>query len=144
MKLNITCIPGDGIGPEIVTEAKKVLNKVASVYGHEMIVKDILRGGASIDVHGVPLTDEAIADAKAANAVLMGSIGGNTTTSPWYQLPPDKRPEAGLLKIRKELNLFANLRPAILYGELADACPLQAYIGHLVSSAHRPHSLVLS
>ena len=64
MKLNITCIPGDGIGPEIVTEAKKVLNKVASVYGHEMIFKDILMGGASIDVHGVPLTDEAIADAK--------------------------------------------------------------------------------
>ena len=128
MKLNITCIPGDGIGPEIVTEAKKVLNKVASVYGHEMIFKDILMGGASIDVHGVPLTDEAIADAKAANAVLMGSIGGNTTTSPWYQLPPDKRPEAGLLKIRKELNLFANLRPAILYGELADACPLKQEI----------------
>ena len=128
MKLNITCIPGDGIGPEIVTEAKKVLNKVASVYGHEMIFKDILMGGASIDVHGVPLTDEAIADAKAANAVLMGSIGGNTTTSPWYQLPPDKRPEAGLLKIRKELNLFANLRPAILYGELADACPLKKEI----------------
>ncbi len=128
MKLNITCIPGDGIGPEIVTEAKKVLNKVASVYGHEMIFKDILMGGASIDVHGVPLTDEAIADAKAADAVLMGSIGGNTTTSPWYQLPPDKRPEAGLLKIRKELNLFANLRPAILYGELADACPLKKEI----------------
>ena len=128
MKLNITCIPGDGIGPEIVTEAKKVLNKVASVYGHEMIFKDILMGGASIDVHGVPLTDEAIADAKAAVAVLMGSIGGNTTTSPWYQLPPDKRPEAGLLKIRKELNLFANLRPAILYGELADACPLKKEI----------------
>lgn len=128
MKLNITCIPGDGIGPEIVTEAKKVLNKVASDYGHEMIFKDILMGGASIDVHGVPLTDEAIADAKAANAVLMGSIGGNTTTSPWYQLPPDKRPEAGLLKIRKELNLFANLRPAILYGELADACPLKKEI----------------
>ena len=128
MKLNITCIPGDGIGPEIVTEAKKVLNKVASAYGHEMIFKDILMGGASIDVHGVPLTDEAIADAKAADAVLMGSIGGNTTTSPWYQLPPDKRPEAGLLKIRKELNLFANLRPAVLYGELADTCPLKKEI----------------
>lgn len=125
MDLHITCIPGDGIGPEIVNEAKKVLDRVASVYGHHMIYKDILMGGASIDVHGVPLTDEAIADAKAADAVLMGSIGGNTTTSPWYQLPPEKRPEAGLLKIRKELNLFANLRPAILYAELADACPLR-------------------
>lgn len=128
MKLNITCIPGDGIGPEIVAEAKKVLNKVAAVYGHEIAYKDILMGGASIDVHGVPLTDEAIADAKAADAVLMGSIGGNTTTSPWYKLPPEKRPEAGLLKIRKELNLFANLRPAVLYRELADACPLKKEI----------------
>lgn len=125
MKLNITCIPGDGIGPEIVAEAKKVLNKVAEVYGHEIAYKDILMGGASIDVHGVPLTDEAIADAKAADAVLMGSIGGNASTSPWYQLPPEKRPEAGLLKIRKALNLFANLRPAVLYQELSDACPLR-------------------
>lgn len=125
MKLNITCISGDGIGPEIVAEAKKVLNKVAEVYGHEITYKDILMGGASIDVHGVPLTDEAIADAKAADAVLMGSIGGNTSTSPWYQLPPEKRPEAGLLKIRKALNLFANLRPAVLYQELSDACPLR-------------------
>ena len=125
MKLTITCIPGDGIGPEIVAEAKKVLNKVAEVYGHKITYKDILMGGASIDVHGVPLTDEAIADAKAADAVLMGSIGGNTSTSPWYQLPPEKRPEAGLLKIRKALNLFANLRPAVLYQELSDACPLR-------------------
>ena len=125
MKLNITCIPGDGIGPEIVAEAKKVLNKVAEVYGHKITYKDILMGGASIDVHGIPLTDEAIADAKAADAVLMGSIGGNTSTSPWYQLPPEKRPEAGLLKIRKALNLFANLRPAVLYQELSDACPLR-------------------
>jgi len=128
MKLNITCIPGDGIGPEIVNEAKKVLDKVAQKFGHEMIYTDILMGGASIDVHGVPLTDEAIATAKAADAVLMGSIGGNTTTSPWYKLPPNLRPEAGLLKIRKELNLFANLRPAYLYPELASACPLKEEI----------------
>ncbi|MDE7251091.1 MAG: 3-isopropylmalate dehydrogenase [Lachnospiraceae bacterium] len=125
MKLNIVCIPGDGIGPEIVTEAKKVLNKVASVYGHEMIYTDILMGGASIDVHGVPLTDEAVETAKAADAVLMGSIGGDTTTSPWYKLAPNLRPEAGLLAIRKALNLFANLRPAVLYEELSEACPLR-------------------
>ncbi len=125
MKLNIVCIPGDGIGPEIVAEAKKVLDKVASVYGHEIRYTDILMGGASIDVHGVPLTEEAVAAAKAADAVLMGSIGGNTTTSPWYKLPPNLRPEAGLLAIRKALNLFANLRPAVLYQELADACPLR-------------------
>jgi 3-isopropylmalate dehydrogenase len=82
-------------------------------------------GGASIDVHGVPLTDEAIATAKASDAVLMGSIGGDAATSPWYKLEPSKRPEAGLLKIRKALNLFANLRPAYLYQELKDACPLR-------------------
>lgn len=128
MELKITCIPGDGIGPEIVAEAKKVLDAVAQKYGHKMIYKDILMGGASIDVHGVPLTDEAIAAAKDADAVLMGSIGGDTTTSPWYQLPPNLRPEAGLLAIRKELNLFANLRPAVLYEELAEACPLKKEI----------------
>jgi 3-isopropylmalate dehydrogenase len=128
MKMNVVCIPGDGIGPEIVTEAKKVLKKVEQVYGHEINFEDILMGGASIDVHGVPLTDEAIATAKAADAVLMGSIGGNTQTSPWYKLPPQNRPEAGLLKIRKALNLFANLRPAVLYEELAAACPLKEEI----------------
>ena len=128
MNLNIVCIPGDGIGPEIVTEAKKVLNAVVEKYGHSIQYKDILMGGASIDVHGVPLTDEAIADAKAADAVLMGSIGGNTSTSPWYKLAPNLRPEAGLLAIRKALNLFANLRPAVLYDELAAACPLKGEI----------------
>ena len=128
MELKITCIPGDGIGPEIVREAKKVLDAVGRKYGHTMAYTDILMGGASIDVHGVPLTEEAIATAKSADAVLMGSIGGNTTTSPWYKLPPELRPEAGLLKIRKELNLFANLRPAVLYRELADACPLKKEI----------------
>lgn len=125
MKLNIVCIPGDGIGPEIVAEAKKVLNKVANLYGHEINYRDVLLGGASIDVHGVPLTDETIQAAKEADAVLMGSIGGDAATSPWYQLPPNLRPEAGLLGIRKALNLFANLRPAVLYEELSDACPLR-------------------
>lgn len=125
MNLNIVCIPGDGIGPEIVAEAKKVLDKVAVKYGHNISYKDILMGGASIDACGEPLTDEAIAAAKAADAVLMGSIGGNTSTSPWYKLPPHLRPEAGLLRLRKELNLFANLRPAYLYKELKEACPLR-------------------
>ncbi len=125
MKLKITCIPGDGIGPEIVAEAKKVLDTVAEKYGHDMQYTDILMGGASIDAHGVPLTDEAVETAKNADAVLMGSIGGDTTTSPWYKLPPNLRPEAGLLGIRKALNLFANLRPAVLYEELAQACPLK-------------------
>ena len=128
MNLKIGVIKGDGIGPEIVTEAMKVLDKVAKRYGHNIEYRQLLMGGASIDVHGVPLTDETVAEAKSCDAVLMGSIGGNTSTSPWYKLEPSKRPEAGLLRIRKELNLFANLRPAILYDELKGACPLKEEI----------------
>jgi len=128
MKLNIACIPGDGIGPEIVAQAKKILDRIADVYGHEIKYTDLLMGGAAIDVHGVPLTEETIEMAKAAACVLMGSIGGNTATSPWYKLAPNLRPEAGLLALRKALNLFANLRPAVLYDELADACPLKKEI----------------
>ena len=128
MNLKIGVIKGDGIGPEIVTEAMKVLDKVGEVYGHTMDYDQLLMGGASIDVHGVPLTDDTIRRAKDCDAVLMGSIGGDAKTSPWYQLEPDKRPEAGLLKIRKALNLFANLRPAVLYEELKGACPLKEEI----------------
>jgi len=125
MKLKIAVIKGDGIGPEIVTQAQKVLDKVALKFGHNIEYTQLLMGGASIDVNGVPLTDETVSLAKQSDAVLMGSIGGNTTTSPWYKLAPNLRPEAGLLKIRKELNLFANLRPAYLYEELKQACPLK-------------------
>ena len=128
MNLKIGVIKGDGIGPEIVTEAMKVLDKVGEVFGHTYSYEQLLMGGASIDVHGIPLTDETIERAKSCNAVLMGSIGGDAKTSPWYQLEPSKRPEAGLLKIRKELNLFANLRPAVLYEELKGACPLKEEI----------------
>lgn len=125
MECRIGVIAGDGIGPEIVAEAKKVLNKVGEKYGHTFCYEEILMGGCSIDAAGEPLTKEAVAQAKASDAVLMGSIGGNTQTSPWYKLPPEKRPEAGLLALRKELNLFANLRPAYLYEELKEACPLR-------------------
>ena len=125
MEYKIALIPGDGIGPEIVSEAKKVLDKVCEKYHHTFTYSEVLLGGASIDVHGVPLTDEAIATAKASDAVLMGSIGGDAKTSPWYKLEPSKRPEAGLLAIRKALNLFANLRPAYLYKELEEACPIK-------------------
>ena len=125
MNYQVGVISGDGIGPEIVREAKKVLDQVGKVFGHTFSYDEILMGGVSIDATGVPLTEEAIAQAKAAQAVLMGSIGGNTSTSPWYQLPPQLRPEAGLLKLRKSLNLFANLRPAYLYEELKEACPLR-------------------
>ena len=125
MEYKIALIPGDGIGPEIVAEAKKVLDRVCEKYSHKFSYTEVLLGGASIDAHGVPLTEEAIAQAKASDAVLMGSIGGDVKTSPWYKLEPSKRPEAGLLAIRKALNLFANLRPAYLYNELRDACPLR-------------------
>ena len=125
MEYKIALIPGDGIGPEIVAEAKKVLDRVCEKYSHKFSYTEVLLGGASIDAHGVPLTEEAIAQAKASDAVLMGSIGGDAKTSPWYKLEPSKRPEAGLLAIRKALNLFANLRPAYLYNELRAACPLR-------------------
>ena len=128
MNFNVAVIKGDGIGPEIVTEAQKVLDKAGERFGFSLNYTDVLMGGASIDVHGVPLTEETIDVCKKSDAVLMGAIGGNTSTSPWYQLEPSKRPEAGLLKLRKSLNLFANLRPAYLYDELKGACPLKEEI----------------
>ena len=128
MDMNIGVIKGDGIGPEIVDEAMKVLDQVAKVYGHTISYTQLLMGGASIDVAGVPLTEATLAAAKASDAVLMGSIGGDAKTSPWYQLEPSRRPEAGLLQLRKGLNLFANLRPAVLYEELKGACPLKEEI----------------
>ena len=125
MEHKLALIPGDGIGPEIVREARKVLDRVCEKYGHTFTYTELLLGGASIDANGVPLTEETVALAKASEAVLMGSIGGDAATSPWYKLEPSKRPEAGLLGIRKALNLFANLRPAYLYKELKAACPLR-------------------
>ena len=128
MEYRLGLIYGDGIGPEIVREAKKILDKVCEKYHHTFHYEELLLGGASIDVCGVPLTEETIERAKAADAVLMGSIGGDAATSPWYKLEPSKRPEAGLLGIRQALNLFANLRPAYLYQELRAACPLRSDI----------------
>lgn len=125
MNCNIVTIPGDGIGPEIVREACKVLDKVGEVYGHTFQYTKILMGGCSIDAYGVPLTDKALETAKKSDAVLLGAVGGNVGNSKWYDVAPNLRPEAGLLAIRKGLNLFANLRPAYLYNELADACPLK-------------------
>lgn len=126
MKFNIGSIKGDGIGPEIVNEAQKVLKAVGNKYGHDFVFTEMLLGGASIDANGVPLTDETVETAKKMDAVLMGSIGGDAATSPWYKLDAKLRPEAGLLGIRKALGLFANLRPAVLYSELAGACPLKS------------------
>ena len=128
MKFNVAVISGDGIGPEIVSEAKKVLNKIGSKFGHEFTYTEVLMGGVSIDAHGVPLTDEALETAKKSDAVLLGAVGGRVGVDSWYNLPPNLRPEAGLLAIRKGLGLFANLRPAYLYDELKDACPLKESI----------------
>lgn len=131
MKYQIACIPGDGIGPEIVAEAKKVLNKIGEKFGHEFVYTELLMGGVSIDAYGVPLTDETLEAAKKSDAVLLGAVGGRVGIDSWYELPPHLRPEAGLLAIRKGLGLFANLRPAYLYPELKGACPLKESIAEL-------------
>lgn len=128
MNFHIALIPGDGIGPEIVREARKILDKVADKYGHNFTYEELLMGGCSIDVYGTSLTDETLARAKASDSVLLGAVGGNVGNSRWYDIDPKDRPEAGLLKIRKGLELFANIRPAYLYKELKDACPLRAEI----------------
>jgi len=130
MEYNIAVIPGDGIGPEIIAEAKKVLDSVGKKYGHKFNYTELLMGGASIDATGEPLTKEALEAAKKSDSVLLGAVGGNVGQSNWYSLPPDLRPEAGLLALRKGLNLFANIRPAILFDELKGACPLkQEFVG---------------
>ena len=128
MNGNILTIPGDGIGPEIVREACKVLNKIGEVFGHTFQYTQALMGGCSIDAYGVPLTEETLAAARQSDAVLLGAVGGDVGNSRWYDVAPELRPEAGLLAIRKGLNLFANIRPAYLYKELAGACPLKQEI----------------
>lgn len=128
MNFNIAVISGDGIGPEIVTEAKKVLDQISSKYGHCFNYTEVLMGGVSIDATGEPLTKEALETAKKSDSVLLGAVGGNVGQSNWYSLPPHLRPEAGLLAIRKGLSLFANIRPAVLYEELKGACPLKQEI----------------
>ena len=128
MDYNMTVIPGDGIGPEIVREARKVLDQVGKVFGHSFDYTEILMGGCSIDAYGVPLTEEALETARKSDAVLLGAVGGDVGNSRWYDVAPNLRPEAGLLAIRKGLGLFANIRPAYLYKELAEACPLKKEI----------------
>lgn len=121
MKYNIAVIPGDGIGPEVINEAIKVLDAVGGKYGHEFNYTQVLAGGAAIDAAGECLPQKTIDIAKKSDAVLLGAVGGPK----WDSLPGDKRPERALLGIRKELGLFANLRPAIMFDELKDACPIR-------------------
>ena len=106
MNYNIAVIPGDGIGPEIVREACRVLDRIGEVYGHSFDYTEVLMGGVSIDAHGVPLTDEALETARKSDSVLLGAVGGNVGNSRWYDAAPNLRPEAGLLAIRKTWACF--------------------------------------
>lgn len=121
MNMKICLMPGDGIGPEIVTQAVKVLEKVAAKFGHTIKTTEALIGGAAIDAVGNPLPDATVAACKAADAVLLGAVGGPK----WDTIDPAIRPEKGLLGIRKALGLFSNLRPAVLFPELAAASYLR-------------------
>lgn len=124
MDYNIAVIKGDGIGPEIVEETLKVLNKIGEKFQHQFHYTDVLMGGCAIDAAGIPLPEETITICKKSDSVLLGAVGGPK----WDTLPGDQRPEKGLLGIREALGLYANIRPALLYKALADACPLRAEI----------------
>lgn len=119
--LKIVAIPGDGIGPEVIKQAVKVLNKVSAKYNCPLEIKEALLGGVAIDETGNPLPKDTIDICSASNAVILGAVGGPK----WDSLPGNLRPETGLLKIRKELGVFANLRPAILFPQLKSASNLK-------------------
>ena len=121
MNATIVLLPGDGIGPEVVEEARKTLEAVAAASGHQFTFDEHLFGGAAIDAHGTALTEETLAACKAADAVLLGAVGGPKWSDPTAPV----RPEQGLLRLRHELGLFANLRPVKVYPELIDASPLK-------------------
>lgn len=124
MNINLAVVKGDGIGPEIVSEAEKILNKIGELYGHTFNYTDILAGGCAIDATGVPLPEESVKIAKASDSVLLGAVGGPK----WDTLPGNMRPEKALLGLRSELGLFANIRPAKMHEALSDACPLKPEI----------------
>ncbi len=121
MKAKITLLPGDGIGPEVVAEAVRVLDTLAQKRGHTFEYTERLMGGCSIDKFGVALTDETLADCQTADAVLFGAVGGPK----WDDPQATERPEKGLLRLRKSLGLFANLRPVRVHPALTDASPLK-------------------
>ena len=121
MKYNIALLRGDGIGPEIVDSAVRVLEAVGKRYGHEFVFTPYLIGGAALDAVGIPLPEETVAGCLAADSVLLGAVGGPK----WDTLPGDRRPERALLGIRAAMGLFTNLRPAKLYPALRGECPLR-------------------
>lgn len=124
MNYKIALVPGDGIGPDVTAEAVKVMNKVGEKYGHQFQFNTVLAGGAAIDAVGECLPQDTIDVCRNSDAVLLGAVGGWK----WDTLPGDQRPERALLGLRKELGLFANIRPALLFEELAEACPLKPEI----------------
>ncbi|AEY64416.1 3-isopropylmalate dehydrogenase [Clostridium sp. BNL1100] len=124
MNYKITVLPGDGIGPDIIAEALKVLELIGEKYGHSFLFTEADLGGIAIDRHGEPLPQATVDTCKGSDAVLLGAVGGPK----WDTLPGNKRPEAGLLGIRAALGLYANLRPAVIYGALKDASPLKSEI----------------
>ena len=124
MRYKITVLAGDGIGPEVVAETLKVLDKVGAKFGHEFNYDHCLIGGAAIDATGECLPKETVDKALASDAVLLGAVGGPK----WDSQPANNRPEKALLGIRKALNLYANLRPAVVFDELKDASPLKSEI----------------
>jgi len=121
MQYKIAVIPGDGIGPEVIGQATRVLEEIGKKYGHTFEFKEVLAGGCAIDQAGQCLPEETVEICKASDAVLLGAVGGPK----WDHLPGAERPEMALLGLRGKLGLFANLRPAMLFEELADACPLK-------------------
>jgi 3-isopropylmalate dehydrogenase len=121
MQANLVLLPGDGIGPEIVTEAVRVLEKISNQFGHSFSYAERLMGGCSIDKYGSSLTDETLADCRASDAVLLGAVGGPK----WDDPKAKDRPERGLLALRKGLGVFANLRPVKVHPALIDSSPLK-------------------
>lgn len=121
MKYNIAVVAGDGIGPDIIREAKKVLNQIGQKYGHEFSYQDVLAGGCAVDTVGECLPKETLEVCEASDSILFGAVGGPK----WDALASDQRPEQALLRLRKHLGLYANLRPAVMFTDLADACPLK-------------------
>jgi len=133
MRAVITVLPGDGIGPEVTTEALKVLSAVAKRFGHEFQTRDALIGGAAIDATGTALPDATLESARASNAVLLGAVGGPKWDDPRAKV----RPEQGLLAIRKGLGLYANLRPVAVNPKLLGASTLRPEVFALLDWTSR-------
>ena len=121
MTQKLLLLPGDGIGPEVIAQVERVIDALRGAHGLALDVQTALFGGASFEAHGLPITDAVVSQAKSSDAVLMGAVGGPG----WANVARDLRPEMGLLRLRKEMDVYANLRPAICFPALADASGLK-------------------